>query len=386
MDIRQFLVACVLCGLASPAASAPQIDREAAQEVVFDWATQRCGDWDIPDAPARAWRDANGMVRRVAGSETSRAAVGADLDEVAHQCKVLHQGSEFDDPAAWDDRSWIAAVTTQDGRNLTALAHMEYHGNRRPEGCPSKRYDRCWFNAIVELQSTDGGKSFTRLGGAADLVAMLPWPYLGETTHRTGYFNPSNILRQGDWLYAFVFAEKAGVQARGPCLLRRPSVGTARDWRAWDGKGFGVRFLNPYRDRIDDPSQHVCQPVRGINSTISSVVWHDASRQFVAVTPMEGRDAAGNLQSGIYWSVSADLLNWTTPQLIYAVPLMWRRNCSLPVAYAYPSLIDPDSEGRDFGTVDDSFWLYLTRMELDAECRITRHRDLIRVPVIWRAG
>ena len=385
MNVRRFLGAVLFCSLSSPAASAPQIDPAAGPEVVFEWAVQRCDDWDIPDAPARAWRDATGRVHLVAGSENSRAANGPDLDTVSHRCAVLHRGAEDDDPATWNDRSWIAAVTTQDGQNLTALAHVEYHGNLRPEGCPSGRYDRCWFNAIVELQSTDGGNSFNRRGGATDLVAALPWPYPGETAHRTGYFNPSNILRQGDWLFAFVFAEAAGVQSRGPCLLRRPLVGTARDWRGWDGKGFGVRFLDPYRDTIDDPFRHVCQPVRGIVSTISSVVRHNGSGHFVAVTPMVGPDATGNQTSGIFWSTSPDLLNWSTPQLLYAVPLMWRRDCSQPVAYAYPSLIDPDSAGRDFATADDGFWLYLTRMELDRQCRITQHRDLVRLPVIWLA-
>ena len=228
------------CGLLSPSARAvvllpwaagagPRV--VGAPETVFDWSSAACADWDIPDTPARAWRSADGMVHLLAGAEESRASVGPDLDEVEHDCTVLHRGAHSDDPGAYDDRAWIHA-TYAEGDRVTALAHVEFHGHRRPGLCASRDRGDCWRNAIVELRSDDGGRTFRRVG----LVAALPYRYAGEGAGRSGYFNPSNIIRRGDYLYAFVMAERTGAQRRGPCLLRRPLDGGPGDWRAWDGQ------------------------------------------------------------------------------------------------------------------------------------------------------
>ena len=64
-------------------------------------------------------------------------------------------------------------------------------------------------------------------------------------------------------------AEAFGAQRRGPCLLRRPLGGGAGDWRAWDGRGFTVRFVDPYREDVVDPARHVCAPVEGIGGSIA---------------------------------------------------------------------------------------------------------------------
>ena len=47
-------------------------------------------------------------------------------------------------------------------------------------------------------------------------MAALPYPYDGALGRRAGYFNPSNILRDGDYLYAFVFAEAYRASAAAP--------------------------------------------------------------------------------------------------------------------------------------------------------------------------
>jgi hypothetical protein len=367
--------------LAVPAAAGPVIDGPA--EVVFDWERDRCARWDIPDAPARAWRLPSGAVALLAGSEATRASRGPDLARIERDCAVLHAGAEDGDPAAFDDRSWIAAVHAV-GSRVEGLAHVEYHGHLRPDRCLGD-YAACWSNAIVALVSPDGGRTFERAEPA--LVAALPYRYNGEGGQRIGYFNPSNILRVDDHLHAFVFAERHGAQARGPCLLRRPVEGTARDWRAWDGTGFGVRFIDPYREAVEDPARHVCTPVAGLRSTVSSVVRDTRSGRYLAVTPAELREASDEPpRRGIWWSVSDDFVTWSAPQLLYEVPLLWRRDCSAPSAYAYPSLIDDDSPSAAFDTADERLWLYLVEMPLDARCQVGPRRNLVRLPVNWPDG
>lgn len=352
-----------------------------APETVFDWSRERCATWDIPDTPARAWRGSDGRVRLVAGSEASRANVGPVLGELEHDCAVLYRGTAADDPAAYDDRVWIHATYTTDGLHVIALGHAEYHGDLRRDRCPVGGRLECWRNAIVELASDDGGRSFRRTG----MVAMLPYRYTGAEGRRTGYFNPSNIVRRGGYLYAFVMAEAFGLQRRGPCLLRRPLDGSPGAWRAWDGGGFAVRFTDPYREAAADPGRHVCAPVAGLTSTISSVVLHAPSGRYLGVTAATRAGPDGVRRSGIWWTVSDDLLVWSPPALLYEAPLLWRRDCDAPAAYAYPSLLDDSGTSPNFETADDAFWLYLVRMPLDADCRVGPERDLMRMRVSWPA-
>ena len=163
-------------------------------ETVYDWATERCATWDIPDTPARAWRAPDGSVRLVAGAEESRAAAGPDLAHLTRDCRVLYRGAGRRRPGAYDDRAWIHSTWTADGVEVVALAHVEYHGEAAPGRCHAGEPARCWRNAIVELRSDDGGRHFARAG----LAAALPWRYSAEDGRRAGYFNPSNIVRRGD--------------------------------------------------------------------------------------------------------------------------------------------------------------------------------------------
>lgn len=367
-----------LC-LALPVRSEPVVS--GTMETVFDWDRDRCEPWDGPDGPARAWRD-NGGVHLLAGSERTRVSHGPTLDDMIRDCRVLHEGAHRDDPAAFDDRTWVASPYLEPTGRLIALGHAEYHGHQRPDRCAAGDYLSCWWNSIVELSG------FPRLRAGrkgAALVAALPMPLDSAQDGRRGYFNPSNVIARDDDLYAFIFAEAAPPQRRGACLIRRGIGGGADDWRAWDGTGFGIAFADPYRDAPIDPARHVCTPVLGLTSTISSVVWRPAVGRYLALTPARLQDGAGVARTGIWWIESPDLIVWTRPQLLLEVPLLWRRDCGATAAYAYPSILDPDSPTANFETADDGFWLYLVRVRLDGDCQTGPARDLVRLPVSWRA-
>lgn len=357
----------------APALAGPRV--VGAPETVLDWSADRCEMWDIPDGPARAWRGADGATRLIAGTERNRVAKGPALDAVARDCAVVFEGARSADPGAHDDRAWIAGLHTADGRRVEALVHVEYHGDKHPGRCAAAVYLACWRNAVVAAVSEDGGAHFTRRG----IVAALPYRYDGQAGRRTGYFNPSNILRDGDYLYAFVFAEAYRAQARGACLLRRPLGGGPADWRAWDGEGFGARFVDPYREDVPDPARHVCAPLPGVRSTISSVARIEGTGDYLAVTPTTWDGV-----SGFYAMTSADLVHWSAPELLWAAPLLWRRDCVAAAAYAYPALLDPASPG--FDTVGEDFWLYATRMAVGEGCAVGPDRDLVRMRVSWPAA
>ena len=222
------------------AAPAIAVTAEQTADTVFRWQTDRCSPSDIPDAPARAFRDSSGVVHLIAGHEVNRALVGPTLADAKIACDVLFEGGHADDPQQYDDRVWLAAFHTDDGMKIAALGHAEFHGHLRPALCPSRQYRSCWTNAVIGLTSADGGRRFQRQPGAAALVAALPNPYTPDIGRQVGYFSPSNIVTFGEDKYVFVFAEPYREQKRGACLLRTRSPADPGSWRAWDGVGFSV--------------------------------------------------------------------------------------------------------------------------------------------------
>jgi hypothetical protein len=353
--------------------------------VVFASRDSRCAANDIPDAPARAFRDGAGAIRLFAAHAANRSFAGPTLDAVKRDCHLAFEGGGNDDPAAFDDRIWLTSFWTTEGQAVHALGHAEYHGHLRPGVCPSGRYMACWWNAVVQVVSEDGGETFRRADGPGrGLVASVPYRYDPRHGHPAGYFSPSNIIeRDGHW-YVFVFAESFGAQRRGACLLRTARIEDPSSWRAWDGRDFTIAFVNPYSGSAFRPEDHVCAPLAEVSSTIFSVARLPGTRGFVAlITASRQAETGGKRVSGVYYITSADLIHWTKPKLLLAVPIMFAFPCDAASAYAYPSLLDENSASRTFETVGGEAFLYLTRIKV-RECRLTMERELVRYPLYLR--
>ena len=349
-------------------------------ETVFAWESQRCDAQDIPDAPARAFRDAAGTVHLFAAHFVNRALTGASLDTVTPNCRIAFAASGNDDPAAFDDRLWLTSFDTSDGTVIHALAHAEYHGHRRP-GCVGGRYMDCWWNAVVQLVSRDGGATFRRAGRDGGAVAASPYAYDGRQGHPTGYFSPSNIIELGGYRYVFIFAAAQGLQRRGACLLRTDRIPEPGRWRAWDGNDFTVRLIGAFAGPGQPPQDRVCAPLAGIPSTLTSVTQRpDGSFTglFAASRPLV---PGGDPVAGVYAIRSRDLLHWSEASLLLAVPMMFDFPCDAPSVYAYPSLLDPDSPSPIFANTGAHPYLYLTRFNV-RDCKLGMNRDLVRFPVV----
>ena len=358
--------------------SALTISAAGPLETVVSWRQSACDQRDVPDAPARAFRDAAGEVHLIAAYSKARSLIGSDLQNVHSECAVIYQGRERDDPALNDDRSWISSFYTLDGQTIFALVSNEFHGQNRRTLCPSGQYLRCWRNSITEAVSRDGGRNFKPiLEPPAHTVAALPYPYAGDVGRRTGYFAPTNIIRRGDYWYAFIWAERYEAQQRGACLLRTDNLADPRAWRAWDGTGFSVQFVDTARGKIDNPERHVCKPVAPnvLGGTVRSLVVHQPSGLVIATVAMS-RDG----KTGMWATISRDLVSWEKPQFVWSAPLLFRHECSDAAAFDYPSLLDPASTSRNFEDVGASPYLYMTRLNLTA-CKPTWDRDLVRLPI-----
>jgi hypothetical protein len=346
------------------------VEAAGAEEIVFSHDQDACQPEDSPDAPARAFRDANGRVHLFASTLVSFGFVGLDLNSVKHDCRISFRGAEADDPARFDDREWVTSFWTEDGKTIHALVHNEFQGNLRPSLCPTQRYFDCWYNAITAAVSTDEGFHFARQDPG--LVAAPAYRYDASVGRPVGYFNPSNIVKQGGFYYTMIFAEPVGAQKRGVCLLRTGDLSRADSWRAWDGSGFGIRLASPYIALVGQR----CTPVAPdrLTSHIWSLVLYRPTGHYLALMGPNGPHPAFVL------SESADLLNWSKPEPIMDNPVAVDGPCKDRAQRAYPSWLDPDSPSRNFDTVGRTAYLYFTRFHFGQQCQGTLDRDLVRVP------
>jgi hypothetical protein len=354
------------------------------ETVVFDWSSDACQPYDIPDLPVRAFRRAEGLVEMINPHFTSYRFVGDNLASLHHLCQPLMRSDRRRDPAVFDDAEWLASPYTLDGRTVYSLVHEEYHGHEHPGRCPSGDYLKCWYNAITLAISRDGGQTFSHASKPpANLVASIPYQYTPDVGP-IGILEPSNIVagRDDHDFYFLAKAERYQAQQWGSCLFRTSDISDPASWRAWDGDGFNVRTVNPYSSRVADPADHVCKPVatREIGSMAESLTYNTYLKRYLLVgsstdTPPDGRPIAG-----IYFSTSDDLIHWSSRQLVLPAEFKQTFQCGDPNPIAYPSLLDPGSESRSFETSGRRNYLYFTRLNYE-NCQLTLDRDLIRMPI-----
>jgi hypothetical protein len=339
----------------------------------------------VPDAPARAFRDAQGEIHLIISHNDNRAHTGPTLDTVKKNCSVIHEAHRSPVLAQFDDLSWISGVYTKDGKTVYALAHTELRGERIPGQCPAGKYSACLLNTVTGLVSNDGGRSFLPAGngGRPPVVATLPYSYPTDRTSRVGYANPTNIIERDGWYYAFMFADGYRGQKRGNCLIRTKTLEDPSSWRAWDGKDFSVRFVDPFRDAVQDPEAHVCAPVapQVINRMIGGLVTHRESGAVIAIFGDKRPQPDGRVVEGIFTATSRDLLAWSEPSLVMEAELLWDMGCGEREVFFYPSLIDPAARTPSFEDFGDTGFLYLARYQNFKNCKVTWDRDLVRVPV-----
>jgi hypothetical protein len=367
---------------ANPPSDLPPLGLTGAEETVFDHTEDACSPIDVPDAAARAFRDANGRVHLIASHYVTRAMVGRSLDAVRHECRRLMVSDYDGDPARFDDREWITSPYTTDGRVVHALVHDEYQGYNHAGRCTSKKHLDCWYNSITLARSTDGGRTFTHAPPPRHLVAAVPYRY-EPNLDPYGLFQPTNInYRAADGhYYALIQAEPFRAQRAGTCVLRTQRLDRPGAWRAWDGRAFSVRFVNPYRE--GGVSGHVCAPVSypEIAKMTGSLTYNTYLGRYVLVAPA-GKQLPGRrgVTWGFYYSTSDDLIDWEPRRLIREAVLTTTYRCGGPNPVGYPSLLDSESPSRNFETTGRRPWLYFTRFHY-RQCRNVLDRDLVRVRV-----
>ncbi|KUL93035.1 hypothetical protein DK26_25090 [Bosea sp. WAO] len=354
-----------------------EVAPDAAEETVVSWARERCEEWDLPDAPLRAFRDDKGEVVAFASHHRGRPLIGRDLSSVRKSCAISFQARNSADPADFSDKSWIAATWTGDGRRVQALIHAEYHADKHAGACRFKDAMSCWYNVVTAARSSDGGRSF-KVDEPRPLVAAPAFKQdVGQGRHR-GFFNPSNIVEKDGAWYALIATTGGEGQKSGVCLFRTTDIKDATAWRAYDGTDFTIRALDPYREDVSQAKP--CKPLKPLPTTVGSVTRHEASGQWLAIFHL-GPDPSQGIAGGrVAYSWSSDLTRWSPLQTLMIHPTMWSKNCSDKQRYAYGALADPASPSRNFETTGDEAFLFMSKMRV-SDCKVGPERDLVRVKV-----
>jgi hypothetical protein len=359
------------CGLACRSKVAPEPAPRIAvptlsakvigpKQVVFD-THKGCEKIDIPDAPARAFRDDRGVVHLLATHYVARAMIGPSLNQLKHDCRVIYRSPQDHDPSHFQYNNWLYSFYTTDGRRIAALVHSEYDAEEIPGMCATpKETNNCWWNTVTFAQSSDGGYTFKTPPPPQNLVAALPYRYVvGNRDSAYGYSGPTNVVKNGKFYYALINDWPYKIQKYGPCLIRTSDVFDPGSWRAWDGRDFTIHFADPYRELVTKPEDHVCPPV--FAGEAESLAQHTGSATFI-VTQFSPDERFGG-PPGFYLQASRDLMHWSQPSLLVEFANLRADDGPGLWTYNYVSLLDPTSADRNFSTVSEEPYLYYVRSD-----------------------
>jgi hypothetical protein len=347
-------------------------------QTVFDWSSEACAPDELADLSVRAYRDYRGRVQLILPHYNSWRLSGPDLNHLHNPCRRVMSSSLEGPPSDFNQREWVASLYTDDGRRIAALVHEEYHGTQ-PGTCVQTDPSSCWYNAITFAHSDDGGRSFKQPPPPGQLVAASTYHYRPGVAP-TGIFSPSNIVRARDGYYYALVVSRTPGGLTGSCLIRTGDPFEPSSWRAWDGSGFGIRFTDPYRSTPG--AARPCAPIATfeIAGMHESLTYNTYLDRYLLVGLAALRAPGGKVVTGVYFSLSSDLIHWSRRKLIMEATSIHTFDCGGPDPIAYPSVIDPRSDSRTFATTGRRPYLYYTRFNYEG-CQRTQNRDLVRRPI-----
>ena len=371
------LLAWLVLSVPAPRALAASVSITGGEQTVYDWSQMACFSSNYADGPARAFRDSEGQIQLILAVMDNTRMVGPNFNSLVNDCTVI-RGSPSDPFAGhFNNAQWIMATHTANGSEVFGLIHNEYHAHNLPELCPSGRSVDCQHASVSLVRSTDGGDSYTNTPPPSHYVAGVPYRYTPDVG-RHGVFAPSNIVTKDGFYYAMLLISRGTREQRpGACLMRTRDLADPTSWRAWDGAGFTVRFVNPYLEPGALPKRHVCHPVSfdEIASIERSVIFNTYLNKFLVIGTESKWDSQRQVfVRGFYYSFSDDLINWSDRQLLLEL------SSPCPFTIAYPSVIDHTSTDRNFSRAGQQAYLYYTRFNF-TNCQLGNDRDLARVPI-----
>lgn len=364
-----------------PDANATEVTVSGPETVLFDSDVSGCDNHHLPDSPARAFRNDRGQMVMFAPNFQNRAFVGYGFNSLKPDCNSRFKAAGKSVPELLDDRTWLQAIYTRDGRDVYALGSASFMPYRHDMPCEgrTKRTD-CWINGLVTLKSSDGGKSFEYLGHPPHHAPFPPpQPYRDDRKRAPSYVTVTNIISWQNHYYAIVWRRADNWENSRNCLVRAPMDDPKR-WDVWNGTSFEQAAT--LTDQGWSVRETECARVSPIGvSSIRGLVRDEATNSFITVYLHRIRKKGEPDIAGFFYSTSKDLTNWSEPKLLYQQPLQPDAQEGESFS-AYPSIIDEDSTDRLFGTVDENASLIFVRLvpkPYKDKWRVPR--QLIRVPI-----
>jgi len=359
------------------------------KEVVFDWTTDRCGERDIPDNPARVVRAEDGelVLFSMIDSPNNYVRRGPDFDSFETDCDPALQEADLPTPESYENNEWLWSPYRV-GTSWHVLIHNEFHDPTSINCSPSYL---CWYNSITYAVSTDSAHSFVKPSPPAHIVGPAPRVWAPPETpvqewHVDGYHEPTNIVLGPDGYYYALMSLKriwppTGIDLRGVCAMRTKTLGDPASWRAWDGDGFNLALESPYETGGEVPE---CESVGMPPGAGAQGLTYNTYLQRYMTLDEHLSWETGEQVCGFTFSTSVDLIHWSEVQILTPA----RIGCDTddttpgqlePVRVQYPSIIDHADSTTNFERPGRTPYLYYTRHNggywLD--------RDLVRVPLTF---
>jgi hypothetical protein len=374
------LMLCALCA----SASAASINVLGPEEVVYDYSTMQCYDGDFFDGNAQAIRDSSGRIQLFKpGNGSTRRLEGPDFNHLANNCTTTLMPSPMDTNPAHYNYLVGPVMYTENGVDVYAVVHTEWHGWEITGACPAgfgRR--RCGVGSNSYAVSHDGGETYTTPPPPGNLISTVP-PRPTVDDARTGLFSNTNVIKKGSYYYVLSLIQSEH-QDVGTCPMRTNNIADPSSWRGWDGTSFSLRFRNPFYENVDPVRTNTCEAVsyENILGMARSITYNTFLNKYVLTGSAVKYDPAQSRYVwGFYFSLSDDLVHWSMRQLIMEAPSLLTHQCGGPDALSYPSILDHDSTDRNFRVTDQNAYLYYVHMHYNAACQLTLDRDLVRVPI-----
>jgi len=360
------------------------------KEVVYDWSADHCDVESRPDAPAQAVRTANGGLVLFSGNPW--LVRGPDFDSLVSDCSgPVHEPAQLPTPRSY--QNWeLLWSPYREGANWHVLVHNEFHDPVTPTCNPDPSASSlCWYNSITHFVSTDDAYSFVKPGAPEHVVAPAPYVWVAPTPetpsqddggYQEGYFSPSSIVRGADDYYYFTMRATPSylLPAGGSCLVRTQTLNDPASWRAWDGNDFNLALTSPY---VTGSQSSVCHFLQE-HFDADNLTYNIYLDRYMALNS-DIREVNGQLECGIVFSLSSDLIHWSDPQLLAPANFI---QCDLDpqtpglleqAPIAYPSIIDHADSTINFERPGRTPYLYYVRFNPV----VGPDEDVVRVPLTF---
>jgi hypothetical protein len=190
-----------------------------------------------------------------------------------------------------------------------------------------------------------------------------------------GYFSPSNIVYRSDGFYYAMFQTSTPSASYGVCLVRTQDLADPTSWRAWDGSGFNLQFLDPYTG----PAGQFCPDVVGWGNP-GTLTYNTYLERYMWVT--FGFIGTGTPQDlcAFLLSSSKDLIHWSPMRILRQTYFpFFAPHCFPPKSVPsddYAAIIDQNDSTINFEAPGENPDLYYTRFN-DYPTNLY-DRDLVR--------